>query len=83
MRTLLAIAILAGGLLALDATAAEPGKSKRSPKSSYSHKAKDYRPKADNACAERARHEDPSGQYASYPCWAREAFARGANINMQ
>jgi hypothetical protein len=81
MRTLLAIVILAGGMLALDATAQEAGKPKRSAKQAHSHKAnKVSRSKADDVCEERARHEDPTGQYASYPCWAREAFARGARI---
>ena len=27
---------------------------------------------------ERARHEDPSGVYAGYPCWAREALGAGS-----
>jgi len=26
---------------------------------------------------ERAQHEDPSGYYAGYPCWAREALSSG------
>jgi hypothetical protein len=26
---------------------------------------------------ERAQHEDPTGLYAGYPCWAREAFSKG------
>ena len=29
------------------------------------------------ACEARARHEDPTGRYAGFPCWAREAFGRG------
>src|SRR5262245_56321124 len=85
MRTLLAIVLFVGGMLALDAAADAAPKSKRSTKPSPSNKAKVYRPKVDAGvvCAERARHEDPTGQYGNYPCWAREAFARGANINMQ
>lgn len=83
VRTLFAIVIFAGGMLALDSTADAARKFKRGAKPSYSYKLKVHRPKADVVCAERARHEDPSGQFASYPCWAREAFARGANINMQ
>jgi hypothetical protein len=27
-------------------------------------------------CEERAFAEDPTGKYAGYPCWAREAFGR-------
>jgi len=98
MRTLLALAILMGGLLALEAAADDTVKSKRGAKSAYSDtdkgKRKGERGKGDRArsdqerkarivCEERARHEDPTGQYAMYPCWAREAFARGANIDMQ
>jgi len=29
-------------------------------------------------CEERAQAADPTGLYAGYPCWAREAFGRGA-----
>jgi hypothetical protein len=80
MRPLLAIAIFAAGMLALDATADADAarKSKRSAKQQHS-----YQQKIDWACEERARHEDPSGQFAAYPCWAREAFGRGRNINIQ
>lgn len=75
MRTLLAIVIFAAGMLSLDSTADAARKSKRSAKPQYS-----YQPKVDVACEQRARHEDPTGQFASYPCWAREAFARGHNV---
>jgi hypothetical protein len=27
---------------------------------------------------QQAQNEDPTGEFASYPCWARESFARGA-----
>jgi hypothetical protein len=73
MRTLLAIVIFAGGIFALNAPADAARKSKRS--------AKPPQPKVDLACEARARHEDPSGDFARYPCWAREAFARGRNID--
>jgi hypothetical protein len=33
-------------------------------------------PRREAECA-RARHEDPTGVYAGYPCWAREALGRG------
>jgi hypothetical protein len=96
MRTLLALAVLAGGMLALEAVADDAVKSKRGAKSAYSDKGKDKdkgeRVKSERAksereskvrivCEERAHHEDPTGQYAMFPCWAREAFARGANID--
>jgi hypothetical protein len=84
MRTLLAIAIFAGGLLALDAPADAARKSKRTAKSPQSSQSSqnDYRRRktyrrADEACEARARHEDPTGRYAGFPCWAREAFGRG------
>jgi hypothetical protein len=77
MRTLLAIVIFASGVLALDSPADAARKSKRGAKPAYSHQPK----KVDLACEERARHEDPTGDFASYPCWAREAFARGRNID--
>lgn len=77
MRTLLAIVIFAGSVLALDSTADAARKSKRGAKPPYSYQPK----KVDVACEERAQHEDPAGHFASYPCWAREAFARGRNIN--
>jgi hypothetical protein len=34
-------------------------------------------PRGDSECERRARAEDPTGQFAGYPCWAREAFGRG------
>ena len=27
---------------------------------------------------QQAQNEDPAGQFASYPCWAQESFARGS-----
>lgn len=27
---------------------------------------------------QRAQNEDPSDQFAAYPCWARETFGRGS-----
>src|SRR5262245_6869127 len=30
-----------------------------------------------SACEERARHADPTGQFAGSPCWARETFGSG------
>ncbi len=101
MRTLLALVILAGGMLAVEAAADDATKSRRGAKSTHSDSDKgqdkdrgkgerrkgdraksDEERKAQIACEERARHEDPTGRYAMYPCWAREAFARGANINL-
>jgi hypothetical protein len=74
MRTLLAVVIFAGGMFALYSPADAARKYKHSPKSPpyYSY----YRG-GSSACEERARHEDPTGVYAGFPCWAREAFGRG------
>jgi hypothetical protein len=73
MRTLLAIVIFAGGLCALNAPADAARQYKRGGKSpqQYSYRSRD------SVCQERARAEDPTGVYASFPCWAREAFGRG------
>lgn len=76
MRILLTIAIFAGAMLALDSPADAARKHKRTAKATQT-----YQTKADRVCQERARHEDPSGEFAGYPCWAREALARGRNID--
>jgi hypothetical protein len=79
MRTLLTIAMFAGGLMAFDISAdsAEAAK-KRSVKSrTYATEA---RPRTREAAeCERARHEDPSGSLAGYPCWAREVLSGSKN----
>jgi len=74
MRTLLAIAILIGGTFAPSATADAARKIKRSATPPYY-----YNPKVESECERRARAEDPAGQYAAYPCWARETFGRGSS----
>ena len=61
-----------GGIIALHATADAARKSKRSAAPPYYY----YAPQVDPVC-ERARAEDPTGLFAGYPCWAREAFGRG------
>jgi hypothetical protein len=71
MRTLLAIAIFVGGIFVVNAPADAARKYKRSTERYYY-----YVPKREAECA-RARHEDPTGVYAGYPCWAREALGRG------
>jgi hypothetical protein len=79
MRILLAIAMLAGGLVALDTSAdsAEPTK-KRSVKSRSYTAAAPPRTREAAEC-ERAQHEDPSGALAGYPCWAREVLGGSKN----
>ena len=78
MRIFLALAILAGGIIVLDtpASADTARKSRAKPVStSYAQQRyKDYREQLE---CERARYEDPTGEFAGYPCWAREMFGRG------
>ena len=76
MRTLLAMTIFPAAILALSlaADAQSARKAKSGAKQEYSQRQRDQQ-----ACEERAEHEDRFGQYAGMPCWAREAFARGRN----
>jgi hypothetical protein len=74
MRTLLAIVIFAGGIFALNSPADAARKYKRSAKSPQYYS---YYRSGNSACEARARHEDPTGVYKGFPCWAREAFGRG------
>jgi hypothetical protein len=88
VRTLLAALLCLTSTLALTSTA-DARKAKRGPGPSYYYPPPAYYvPPSYNApspnalnerlvCEERARAADPSGQYAGYPCWAREAFGRG------
>ncbi|HEX5958994.1 MAG TPA: hypothetical protein VFY92_10125 [Hyphomicrobiaceae bacterium] len=91
MRTLLALALLLAGAVALpgDADARRRGHAyhPRAYDQPYYYGApryyappRAYRPRLSREqllCEERAQNEDPSGQYAGFPCWAREAFGRG------
>jgi hypothetical protein len=85
MRTLLATLIALGSIYALTSPADAGRKSKRAPGSyyyappgySYAPPSAAFRER--QICEERARAEDPSGQYAGYPCWARETFGRGSS----
>ena len=72
MRTLVAIVLLMAALAPLDSMADAARKSKR-------HAKPPQQQKIDLACESRARHEDPTGDFAGYPCWAREALARSRN----
>jgi hypothetical protein len=82
MRTLIATAILLSGAVAMTSTADAARKSKRGPAKSYYYVPPGYgqsaRYQRESVECERARNEDPAGQYAGYPCWAREIFARGS-----
>jgi hypothetical protein len=84
MRTLLASLIALGSILALTSTADAARKARRGPGPSYYYAPPAYYapPRAfseQQVCEERAQAADPSGQYAGYPCWAREAFGRGGS----
>jgi hypothetical protein len=80
MRTLLAFAIVTSGVFALSQAADAARKYKRSAEPSYSYGYGAYqRYSREQVECERARHEDPAGVYAGYPCWAREAFSAGSN----
>jgi hypothetical protein len=81
MRTLLAVAIVLGGTVALTQVADAARKYRRSAERSdsyYSYNAYPRYSREQIEC-ERAWHEDPSGRFAGFPCWAREAFGRGTN----
>ena len=70
MRTLLVIVAMLG--IALN-TAANAQSERRA----YGTSQRYYHERA--VCEERAEAEDRTGQFRGYPCWAREAFARGRN----
>jgi hypothetical protein len=42
----------------------------------YAYGQRGYYSSEQAECERRARAEDPTGVYAGYPCWAREAFGR-------
>jgi hypothetical protein len=85
MRTLLATLIALGSIYALTSTADAGRKSKRASGSyyyappGYSYAPPSAALRERQICEERAQAEDPSGQYAGYPCWARETFGRGSS----
>lgn len=78
MRMLLAIALVIGGTLTLNAQAdiarkAKGADAKRAAKSQGS--AAQPRYSREEVECERAANADPGGIYAGYPCWAREALS--------
>lgn len=74
MRTLFAMTISAAAILALGSMADAQSARKSKTGTEYTQQQRDQQ-----ACEERAKHEDRSGQYAGLPCWAREAFGRARN----
>jgi len=83
MRTFLAIVVFAGGIFALDAFAltspADAARKYSARKDKAKRPQRYYSYRRYSVCEERARHEDPTGLYAGYPCWAREALGRGTH----
>jgi hypothetical protein len=80
MRSLLAIVIFVGGMLALNSTADAGRKYKRSAKTvCYAVQPRHSR----RACVRRARGYwaynpyDPAGEFRGFPGWARKAFIEG------
>jgi hypothetical protein len=76
MRTLVAIAIFAGGIFAVGAaSAAAPEAAPKDKRSTdrYYYSAPRY--SREEVECERAAHADPSGLYSGYPCWAQEALS--------
>jgi hypothetical protein len=86
MRTLIAIAVLAGALVA-SAPDADAGRRawRGPPPPYYYYRYNHYRPHAyrpypyrrGSVCQEDARHFDPNGTFRGFPCWARRAFGQG------
>jgi len=72
MRTLLAFAIFAGGIVAVGPPADAAKKYKRSAERHYYSAPRYSREEVE---CERAAHADPSGVYQGYPCWAQEALS--------
>jgi hypothetical protein len=85
MRTLLAIALVTGGIFALQtpADSADAAKKRVAKPRPYSSAARPRTYSREDVECERARHEDPSGIYAGYPCWARGAFGPGRGNDRQ
>jgi hypothetical protein len=75
MRILLAMAVFAGSIFFVLNPTADAAARKRSAKSPYYSAQPRY--SREQVECERGRHEDPTGKYASYPCWAQEVFGRG------
>jgi hypothetical protein len=81
MRTVLAIALATGGFLALHgpADSADAAKKRSAKPRTYTAAVQRRTYSREEIECERAQHEDPSGIYAGYPCWAREALGSGRN----
>ena len=76
MRALLAIVIFVGGAFALNSPADAARKIKGAKAYYYAVQPLGFW-RAGSACARRACAYDPTGEFASYPGWARKAFSEG------
>jgi len=85
MRILMALAICASCLLALEAASAAddvaPREKTAVAKKKQQRAARRHLSERERVECQRARTEDPAGEFAQFPCWAREAFARGRRLN--
>jgi|SoiMethySBSTD1v2_1073268.scaffolds.fasta_scaffold683751_2 hypothetical protein len=77
MRTLIAIGLFAGAVLSPEASAdTVRSKYRRIDKQPQQHATQPRSDQRQRVECERARQEDPTGEFAGFPCWAREAFGR-------
>jgi hypothetical protein len=84
MRILMALAICACGLFALEAALAADDVSPRDKTAVAKKKQRTagrHLSQRERVECQRARMEDPAGEFARFPCWAREAFARGRRLH--
>lgn len=88
MRTLLAVLIALSSVLAVSGTTSSADAARKyrpTPGPAYNYAPPSYYApppaalREQQVCEERAQAADPSGLYAGYPCWAREAFGRGGS----
>jgi hypothetical protein len=82
MRILLGFALVSmGSMLALNAPAVEAAdrgkraETKRTKPSYKKQRPQYYSYSREAVECERARHADPTGRFAGYPCWAQEALS--------
>jgi len=86
MRTLLAIALFAGAIVALHAPADSADAAKKrtmKPRTQTTQAAQPRTYSRQEVECERAQYKDPAGYYAGYPCWAREALGSDGGNDRQ
>jgi hypothetical protein len=77
MRSLMAIVLFAAAVLALHALPADAARKDKRIAKPHHYTGQQRRTERERLECERARQEDPTGQYAAFPCWAQESFGRG------